>query len=294
MELRYKREAAVGVLIVAGALLFVMMMMWLRGQSFRSGNMVHVVFDDVAGLKVGDPVRTSGVAVGQVRAIDLLAPGAVSVSFDVRQGPSPRTDAGASIKSADLFGARYVEYSPGRSAEALADNDTLRGNRAPDLSEVAAGFAGPARELLANAGEMVSPATTRELRNVLIEAGRTVEMLGQASAAPTRELVAALGELRRVFQRMDILLENNQRTATEAVTNLRDVSGNLEVATTSLTRTAATLDSLLNKVNSGPGAIGRFVNDSTLYTDLLRTNTALTELLVDIRVNPGRYFRLRF
>lgn len=294
MELRYRREAAVGVMIVVASALFVFLMMWLRGQSLRQGAVIRATFDDVAGLKEGDPVQTSGVAVGQVSRIALAGPGEVQVTFEVRHGPPAREDAAVAIKSKDFFGARFVDYSPGRSANPLPADRVLRGTRVLDVTEMASGVVDPARNVLGNAGELLGPATARELRAVLVEARRTLQTLGGASERPTRELTAALGELRRVFQRMDQLMAANQQTTTDAVRNVRDLSANLSRATASLTHTSATLDSILTKLNSGRGTVPALLSDSTLYHELRRTNNALNELITDLRLNPSRYFRLRF
>ncbi len=294
MELRYRREAAVGVMIVVASALFVFLMMWLRGQSLRGGERLHAVFDDVAGLKEGDPVQSSGVVVGHVVRIALRGPGEVDVAFEVRNGPPPREDAAVAIKSKDFFGARFLDYSPGRSATALAADRVLRGTRVLDITEMASGIMEPARNVLGNAGELMGPATTRELRAVLIEARRALVAIRGAGEQPTRELTAALGELRRVFQRMDQLMAANQQTTTEAVRNVRDLSANLSEATQSLSRTSATLDSILTTLNRGRGTLPALLNDSTLYHELRRTNNALAELIADVRANPGRYLRLRF
>ena len=43
MELRHRREALVGVLIIAGAAIFLFLSMWLRGKSFSDRDQVKVV-----------------------------------------------------------------------------------------------------------------------------------------------------------------------------------------------------------------------------------------------------------
>ncbi len=63
MELRFRGEALVGTLLIVGAAAFVGLLMWLQGKSLRGGDLVHVTFESVTGLKPGDPVRTSGVKV---------------------------------------------------------------------------------------------------------------------------------------------------------------------------------------------------------------------------------------
>ncbi len=293
MELRYRREAAVGVLIVLAAAIFVGILMWLRGQSLSPGEVVQARFADVAGLKEGDPVRTSGVAVGQVTRIRLEQPGQVDVWFAVKNGPDPRADASVMLRAADFFGAMYVDYSPGRSSRPLGRGQMIRGSRAPVLAELANDFTEPARALLGNVTELLSPELTRELRAVLVEARRTLELLGQASATPTRELTGALAELRSVLQRTDQMVAASQQHATRAMRNIESVSSNVDQMTRTLTRTTVALDTILAKINTGRGTVGALVNDTTLLGELRATNVAIRSLIEDFRANPGRYIRFR-
>ncbi len=292
MELRYRREAVVGVLIVVAAAVFFYMMLWLRGKSLRGGETVRAAFADVAGLKEGDPVRTSGVKVGQVQHVELTAPGQVTVTFDVRLGPAPRRNASAAIKSLDFFGARYLEYQPGHAAEPLGADSVIIGSRAADLSEMAEGLSGQGREFLGNATDLISPSTTRELRAVLVQAQRTLEQLGDAGNAPSAQLTAALGDLRRVAQRLDLVLANTTAPATATMQNMQQMTASAAQITQTLTRTTATLDSLMTKLNSGRGAAGQLLNDTTLIADIRRTNAALADLLTDVKANPGRYINV--
>lgn len=293
MELRYRREAIVGVLIVVALAVFLYMMLWLRGRSLRGGEIVRATFADVAGLNEGDPVRTSGVKVGQVQDVKLTGPGQVTVTFDVKLGPSPRRDAAAVIKSLDFFGARYLEYQPGHAAEPLSPDSAIHGARAADFGEMAEGLSGQGREFLANATDLISPSAAGELRAVLVQARRTLEQLGNLGNAPSAQLTSALGDLRRVSQRLDLLLANNTAPATATMQSMQQAAANVAQITQTLTRTTVTLDSLMTKLNSGRGTAGQLVNDTTLLADIRRTNAALMELLVDFRQNPGRYIRLR-
>ena len=148
MELRYKREAMVGAMIVAGVLIFVFLMMWLRGTSLKRGHLVHAAFNDVAGLKEGDPVRTSGVRVGVVKSIVLGGPDSVEVIFDVNGGQPPRADASVRILSQDFFGARFIDYHPGVSRDTLPEGRVLFGERAEDISEMASELGTQTRTML--------------------------------------------------------------------------------------------------------------------------------------------------
>ena len=287
MELRYRREALAGVLIIAGASVFLFLSLWLRGKSLRQLDQLKVVFDDVAGLKVGDPVRTSGVGVGHVSSISLRSAGNVEVWFTIEEAPVPRADAMAEIRSADLFGARYIEYLPGTASDSLAGRE-IRGTRIQDMSEMAAALGGEGRGLIVSAAEV-----SRELRTTLVEARRLIRTLDQGGAAASQRLVASLEELRQLLQRTDQLVAENGPAVAQTMRSLQRGTQNLDRLTAELARTSAQLDSIVTKVNAGRGLAGALVNDTTLVGELRSTNAALLELLVDLKANPGRYIRLR-
>jgi len=292
MELRYRREAAVGFLLIIGTLTFVILMMWLRGKSFQAGEVVKVTFDDVAGLKEGDPVRTSGVAVGRIERIHLVSPGNVDVWLEIQTGPPPRADATARILSSDLFGARYVEYSPGTAAEPLPADAPLRGVRVQDMAEMAAAL-GDRSKALIDSVTLTTAAVSRELRATLQTTRILLATLDSGAARSSDRLVLALDELRRSLQRVDVLLAENGPVAGQALRGMRDASAHADSLTGSLARATAQLDSLLDLVHHGSGPLAAMVNDSTIIRDLMSTNAALRDLLVDLKANPGRYIRLR-
>ena len=291
MELRYRREAAVGLLLIIATAIFVFLLIWLRGKSLRSGQLIEIAFDDVSGLKVGDPVRTSGVGVGQVNDIRLVAPGRVDVVLKLHSAPNPRQDARAVVRSLDFFGARYVDYQPGSAAAPLPAGREIRGEKEQDLTGLAQGLSGQGQEALANAAAFLGPENTRELRRLLTEARGAVSRLGSASETGGQQAAAALQSLREVLQHLDLLLGGD--AATQTFGNIRDASRNLVQVTAALQKTTTALDSILDKINSGQGSLGRMVTDTTLVTDLHTASTALTALLTDLKAHPGRYVQVR-
>jgi phospholipid/cholesterol/gamma-HCH transport system substrate-binding protein len=288
MELRYRREALVGALLLVGVATFVGLMMWLHGKSWRTGDLVHVMFESVTGLKEGDPVRTSGVQVGNVKSIRLVSPGNVDVLFDVQHGPPPREDARAEIVAADLFGARFIEYTPGVSARPLPAGQVVRGIRMEDLSGMAMSLSGQGKDLMNNAAIL-----SRELGVTLANANRLILSLNAGSAAASAQLVGALEELRRTLQRMDQLVAQTAPAAEQTMRNAQQATAHADTLMRSLTRTSAAMDSLIGMASHGRGAVPRLLGDSTVLNELLTTNTALRELLLDFKANPGKYIRFR-
>lgn len=287
MELQYRREATVGAFLIVAAAVFVFGLMWLRGQSLSRGEMLDVVFSDVAGLKEGDPIRTSGVHVGTVKSIRLQEPGQVLVRLELQHRQEPRADARVVVRALDFFGARYVDYRPGSADHGLAEGQLLIGEKESDLADMAQDLSGQGRRALENAAEFMGPENTRELRATLTRAQRLLEQLGGASQGPSREATAALTSLRQLLQRMDLLVANaaNQQT----VSNVRDATAHLAEVTATMRHTSQVMDSLLVKINSGQGALGQLVNDSTFLVELRATNRHLDSLITDFMANPRKY-----
>jgi phospholipid/cholesterol/gamma-HCH transport system substrate-binding protein len=288
MELRYKGEALVGALMIVGVATFVGLLMWLQGKSWHSGDLVHVTFESVTGLKEGDPVRTSGVRVGNVKSIRLVSPGNVDVLFDVQHGPPPREDAKAEIVAADLFGARFIEYTPGISPRPLGPGQEVHGIRMEDLSGMATSLSGQGKDLLNNVAVL-----SRELGVTLVNVNRLIATLNTGASGASAQLTGSLEELRHMLQRLDNVVAQNAPVATETMRSLQQTSVRADTLMRSLARTSAAMDSLIALASHGHGAIPRLLGDSTVVNELLSTNTALRDLLADFKANPGKYIRFR-
>src|ERR1700732_3342043 len=63
-----------------------------------SGYIIHADFDDISGLKVGDPVEIAGVPVGKVVGVSLHN-GRADVSMYLKKGVEVDSDAIAAIKT---------------------------------------------------------------------------------------------------------------------------------------------------------------------------------------------------
>ncbi len=287
MELRYRREATVGLLLIIASVVFVLGLIWLQGRTLERGTRVEIAFTDVSGLKVGDPVRTSGVSVGEVADIRLVAPGRVIVTLNLGHGRRPRRDAQAVVRAADFFGARYVDYDPGTPGQPPLSGDSIAGQREVGIDQMMAGIADPGRQALVNAAQFLSPQNAAALRSLLTEARAAVAKLGDAATAPSQQAARAMASLTELLQQLDQVVGGE--AASQTIANMRDASRNLAAVTATLRHTTASLDSVLTKVNTGRGSLGRLVNDTTMTSDLHHASVALTELLTDLKAHPGRY-----
>jgi phospholipid/cholesterol/gamma-HCH transport system substrate-binding protein len=72
--------------------------------------------------------------------------------------------------------------------------------------------------------------------------------------------------------------------------NLRGLSGTAAAQQQSLERIIVSTDSIISRIESGQGTLGRLTRDSTLYVESVQAVRSLREMLQDMRQNPRRYF----
>ena len=85
-------------------------------------------FDNIGGLKVGAPVKMSGVRVGQVTGINYdpsVYKAAVSISIEKHFDKIP-DDSDAAIQTEGLLGANYIALNPGGSDTFLKAGSELQ------------------------------------------------------------------------------------------------------------------------------------------------------------------------
>lgn len=296
MDMTYKQEMGVGAMVLAGLVLFVVGLFWFSGRSIRhEGVVAKVVFTNVAGLKVGDPILISGVKVGRVSKVSLERVGKVMVTLELSGDPRvrPRTSAVATVTSVDFFGAKSIDYSPGAETDSfLPPTSVITGTKAQELSDIAAGVATNANELIGNAKGLVSVRLSDDIHNTLIATQRGMAALTAATSGPlVSQSTKALGELEHVMARFDTLLANAnvQKTGMRMDT----LTANLARLTGQLATSTANLDSLLSKISHGQGTLGKMATDTMMYNDIHHTLDALTNLLNDLRERPGRYLTVK-
>jgi phospholipid/cholesterol/gamma-HCH transport system substrate-binding protein len=294
VELSYKEEASVGVMVILGLLAFVFSMFWLTGRSVtRHGIPVQALFADVGGLKEGDPVRVSGVKKGQVVRVRLERMGKVLVTLQLDPEVRPHADATATVASADFLGAKYVEYNPGAKDELFPAGQPIPGVVDAGIADAAAKAANNANALLENLNKGMNAAQlATDIHNTLIATQRGMSALTQTVKGPAvDQATATLKAVEHVMARLDTVLgaagpANTGRRLDSLTTNLTRLTASLSTAT-------ASLSDVLGKISRGDGTFGKMATDSMLYKNLSSTLASLTALLNDLKERPGRYLTVK-
>ncbi|MEX1182641.1 MAG: MlaD family protein [Gemmatimonadota bacterium] len=287
MDKRRRNLITVGMLTVVAALLFFFGLYWLMGTPVLRGGMdVTVALSDGGGLKRSDRVQVQGVQIGTVRSVELDPRGGVLVDLRLDDNLALPTDSRVVVRG-DVFGAHVVELIPGEAVMSLGPNDTIHGGSSPELSQIATDLSARVGAVLTSADQLLSP-----------EAVRDVHATAAVLPAGAEELRAAFAELRLASAALRRTAESVE--AAEAGPALSGALEEFTVSARSLTSAAGTLEeslgsfaSVLEKIDSGSGTLGRLVNDESVYDELSNTLREVRALAADIRERPNRYFTVR-
>jgi phospholipid/cholesterol/gamma-HCH transport system substrate-binding protein len=294
MDLHFKQEVTVGLLVVAALAILVGGLTYLSGKSILGARTltVPVKMENVAGLVEGDPVHISGVRVGRVSGINLKDVGDVVIYLDISKSVRPRVDAKVLVRPLDAFGAMFVDYYPGHSEELLAEGQMLTGTRELPLTETATAMAGQASEVMTGASALLSQRTADDVHETMLATQRAMNVVAQLGSGPlVAEATEALKRLSSAAERLDSTLASPDLN--RSVAQLDEITEKLNEMVVGLGSATQSLAQIMSKIESDSGTFGRLVNDTAMYNEVLRLTTSMRQLLDDMRERPQRYFNLK-
>lgn len=284
MNAPHKALVRLAVFLVVAGLFAVMELNTLTGPHTGITDSYAAIFggpDGVSGLRVGNPVKVAGVAVGKVTGVDLVDAEHARVSFSANRNQRITTHTWAVVRYANLLGQRYLaltQSEPG--GEPLAPGATIPQRRtAPALSltDLFNGF----RPLFS----ALSPQQVNELSQDIIEVlqGQTARI--EDLIARTADLTGNLADRDATFTTAVDSLDRLLSTVARHDTQLANVVTSLHALTTELHSEGSSILGSLHGVDRLIGSVGQLfqqldthslpkdIADAASLTRLLAHNT---------------------
>jgi phospholipid/cholesterol/gamma-HCH transport system substrate-binding protein len=282
------------------------LLLWATFQSgslklFGSEEKIVLLFGSVGGVEEGSTVRLNGVPVGHVRDISLEKGGNnVVVELGVKKGTRDRLHKGAAarITSTGFLAELYVELDGGDPRQPLIQDDReIAVLAAPDANTAMKKVEGITDSLQVLLGNLNSAG--RALGN-----GRgTLGRLSQDERL-YQELVELSHNANVLTSRLN---ENQSRVSTEFMalaTSLDTLIQKMETGQGTIAQlmndgtlhqrlasSTARADSILGAISAGRGTFGRLYADSTLYDDTKALMASMKRLMAEIEKDPKKYFK---
>jgi phospholipid/cholesterol/gamma-HCH transport system substrate-binding protein len=221
-----------------------------------------------------------------VEDIEFQDVGKVLVTASLSTKVRPKLDATARLATVGLVADAVIVFNPGASAEPLPEGRVIQGTVDRGLTDLGADLGAQAKDVLGGIQEVANKRLGDDLHETLAILQRTLSLYANQQKGPSAELTEALRAIQRVGARLDTTL---QRAQLDATLRRSDTLVNRLAATSAqFTTTGAQLDSLLRRLNSGDGTLGKLMNDSLLYGDLRRVSKSLQSLIDTLAKHPGK------
>lgn len=330
--MRKRPDFIVGLTVLVTVIALITSVLWLRqSDPTRRRHRVTARFTDVGNARVGNAAVIRGVRSGRIQSIELAEDGAVLVHLSLNREAQLPQDPVVLLNESSLFGewqATIMERGSLPRDEAVlrqlqpVGSDMIPGVTLPDIAKLTA-VAGQIAGDVAAVAERVEVAfdtsAAAELRASIRNFATLSTVLAKAVKTHAGDLDTMSVELQSAVRSLNRTARQTERMAERVDSSvssgeLRKLMNDLGAAAAELHATTTTLsgmskelagtqdrldqfllhgDSVLAKVNSGQGTLGKLLNDSSLYVGSDSLVTALRGLVTEIRANPKKFFSLK-
>jgi len=295
--LNLSREVKTAILILGCIVIFIFGFSYLKGSSLlKQEKTVHALYQDVEGLVVGANVTISGMNVGKVKQIDFdQSYKKIKVTFSLREDLSFSDQSVAQLYEAGLIGGKAIAILPQyEEGNIIQSGAVLPSEIKPGLTELVnqqiaplqdkiEGLLTSADSLFAGVSNVMNYDTQNNLKATLENFAKTIENINTLTS------------------RVNRIVDANETELNNTLSNISELSGNLNQLTDSLSQaplnttlknfevTSAQLKKIIDRLESGAGSAGKLLYEDELYDNLLKSTKALELLLSDLQAHPKRY-----
>ncbi|MBZ0178220.1 MAG: MlaD family protein [Melioribacteraceae bacterium] len=272
MEEQKKTEIKVGITVLAGIIVFVLVLMWAKNISvFSDKQLVKIEFPQVPGLEIGDLVTVYGVRSGHVEDLTISESG-VLVSISIDENIELKSDALFSITMLDLMGGKKIEISPGIATQTLDYSKIQKGYFYGDITSVMSLFHNVEADLVSVVKEVKA---ALEGVNTLLADGTLGENIND-NLIQVSNLVSNLnGLISENKDELSDLIKNGNRLSTSAADLIEQNRDQIDSLFISINNTTFNLDALIKNADdlitetkSSNNNLGKIIYNDSLLVDL--------------------------
>lgn len=303
-------QLRVGITVIVASLTLALLLFLMSGTGgfFAKRILLKSYFDNAQGLRVGAPVRLSGVDIGNVVRINIvshkpLTPVEVIMKVSTKYDFNLRRDSVTSLDTAGVLGETYLDIDSSQALGPQAQNgDVLPTQVHPDFNEVVRASQSTlqnmdalikrADRILAFAesgkgslGKLIyDPKLYDQFASTVSEFKSVVDTIakGQGSLGQLINSNDAYNKFVATLDKMDKVADDLQAGKGTAGKFLKDPS-----LYDNANDTIANLKKISEDINAGKGTLGKLTKDEELAKKLDTTITKLSELTTDLEAGKG-------
>lgn len=297
--MKYSKEFKVGLFALITIAGLYMGFHYLKGQDFFSStNKYYVIYANVGGLEVSNPVNINGVSVGKVSNKQLIQGDTNQVVVELDMDDHIILGKGASaLLESDFLGSISISIDNGNIEIPIEPNDTIAGVLHKGIEDLLKESALP----VANNLEATIKKVNLILDNLTGNGDKINDMIENmrvASVQMKKLMTESRSNINHLSANYNTLAVNLNATilATKPVIEkygqLADSLKSVDMTTT-LLKLNVVMDSMgvmVNNMNNGTGTMTKLLKNDSLYNNLNKALEDFDKLMIHMNENPKHFF----
>ena len=276
-------QLRVGITVIVASLVLALLLFLMSGTGGYFSKRITLVsyFDNAEGLRVGAPVRLSGVDIGNVAKILVvpdrdkqLTPVEIVMKVSTKYSFNLRRDTLASLETAGVLGETFMDMDSSQAIGPPArDGDTLPTRVHPDFNEV-----------------VRSSQSTLQNMDALLKRADRILAFAESGKGSLGKLIYDPTLYDRLSQTVAEL-----KTVVDEIAKGQGSLGQLINSNDAYAKFLGTLDKMnavVDDLQQGKGTAGKFLKDPTLYNNANDTVANLKKVSEDLNAGKGTAGRL--
>jgi phospholipid/cholesterol/gamma-HCH transport system substrate-binding protein len=313
--LKITKEIKTGVIAILAIGVLVTGINFLKGNSFFGGDEVYYAyFPNSGGVTVANSIVVNGVGIGKVLDVSLSGNSdslkKVKITFNIQESDF-KIPKGSILEagSVDLFNkGLLLSLNPDLSAGFFQPGDAIQGIVSTDITAQVKSYADPlvkkVQVALTSIDKMVNSLSAfwdttanSQIKGSMKELQMAIHKLGNVAGEVESMLISEKMKFSKIMSNVEAissnLKESNDKVAA-IIGNTKKITDDLVTADFKsviqhASSTLKNLNAVLDNAQNGNGTLGKLLRDEKLYNELVQTNKALQNLVIDLNVHPERY-----
>ena len=301
--MKYTKEFKVGLFAIIAIAGLYLGFYYLKGEDFFSDTRkYYVIYSNVGGLEISNPVKINGVIIGRVSRKKLIQgkikekKNEVVVELDLEGDIILGRGANATLES-DFLGNISIDIEDGDLSDPINYGDTISGLLAKGIEDLLKESALP----VANNLEVTIKKVNAILDNLTGNGDKINEMVDNYTKASydIRVLINSskknLDSLTLHYKYVAQSLNQRLKDTKPLIRKYSELADSLKAVDvqTTLNKFSETLDHLsvtIDKLNNGTGTMSKLLNNDSLYVNLNKSLEDLDRMLIHMNEEPKHFF----
>lgn len=302
--IKLSNEIKIGLTVLVAVIVAFVGFKTMRDQPlFKKSTVLYTKFNDVSGLARGNIVLVKGFKIGSVVEMRLEESDSTRVVLNIDEGVKITKGSIIYLKSEGLLGNKYLELKRNPySTELLEYGDSIEGiyeagmldsfgEKGTELADQITSSVQGIEKLVNNLNGTLTDANKNNIATTLAEFSELSKELNRMIEGKKEDIDAITESTRSILSTMQDLSTEKKDELGEMITSLESTSRNLDTLSKELNESTLSLNSILAKIDSGEGTLGKLVSDPTLYNNLDTLTVNLTDLIKNIQSDPKKYLK---